>query len=94
MANRNGEKPKDEAKAQNRPVHEVRLGKVKAAIWMKETEHGVRYGVSVCQVYKDKEQKWQTSEYFGRDELLLLAKVVDRAHTWICENGKGGEVPF
>ena len=32
--------------AQERPVHEVRLGKVKAAIWRNETEVGVRYGVT------------------------------------------------
>lgn len=75
-----------------RPVNEVRLGRVKAAIWANETENGIRYGVTVCRVYKDQQQKWQTSESFGRDELLLLAKVLDLAHTWICENAKGQEV--
>ena len=77
-----------------RPVHEVRLGRVKAAVWMRETEHGVRYAVSVCQVYKDQDQKWQTTDYFGRDELLVLAKVADMAHTWICEHAKGPDIPL
>jgi hypothetical protein len=27
----------------DRPVHEVRLGKVKAAIWRNETDLGARY---------------------------------------------------
>lgn len=76
-----------------RPAHEVRLGRVKAAVWANDTEHGVRYSVTVCRVYKDGQGKWQTAESFGRDDLLLLAKVLDRAHSWICEEGVQ-EVPF
>ena len=77
--------------APTRPVHEVRLGRVKAAVWANEGEHGVRYSVTVCRVYRDQAQKWQTSDSFNRDDLLLLAKVLDRAHSWICEQG-GPEV--
>lgn len=77
-----------------RPVHEVRLGRVKAAIWGNETEHGVRYRVTVCRVYKDGDDKWQTTDSFDRDDLLVLAKVSDMAHTWISTNGKGTEIPF
>ncbi len=77
-----------------RPAHEVRLGRVKAAVWGNETEHGVRYSVTVCRVYKDGQGKWQTSEGFGRDDLLLLAKVLDQAHTWICGATQSEVVPF
>lgn len=76
-----------------RPAHEVRLGRVKAAVWGNDTEHGVRYSVTVCRVYKDGQGKWQTTDGFGRDDLLLLAKVLDRAHSWICES-TAGDVPF
>ena len=38
--------------AQDRPVHEVRLGKVKAAIWRNETEAGPRYSVTFSRIYK------------------------------------------
>ncbi|MFO0840940.1 MAG: hypothetical protein U0797_00895 [Gemmataceae bacterium] len=85
--------PPEQPKQPRRPEHEVRLGRVKAAIWANDTEHGVRYGVTVSRVYKDKDGKWQTSESFSRDELLLLAKVSDLAHTWICE-ATSGDVPF
>lgn len=64
------------------PVHEVRLGAVKAAIWRNEMESGVRYNVTVSRIYRDGEQ-WRTTESFGRDDLLVLAKVADTAHTWI-----------
>ena len=77
-----------------RPAHEVRLGRVKAAVWGNEAEHGVRYSVSVCRVYKDGQGKWRTTESFGRDDLLILAKVLDRAHSWICDQTQNGEAPF
>ena len=35
---------------------------------------------------------WPTSDIFGRDDLPLLAKVADLAHTWIfveTQNGLG-----
>lgn len=70
--------------AQEKPVHEVRLGKVKAAIWKNDTESGVRFGVTFSRIYKT-ESGWESSTSFGRDELPLLAKVADMAHTWIYQ---------
>ncbi|XZE42759.1 hypothetical protein SH467x_002291 [Pirellulaceae bacterium SH467] len=71
--------------AQNdKPVHEIRLGKVKAAIWRNETESGTRYGVTFSRIYKT-EEGWESSSSFGRDELPLLGKVADMAHTWIYQ---------
>lgn len=98
MANGNRAKAAPEPAPQRererpRPVHEVRLGRVKAAVWANEGEHGVRYSVTVCRVYKDDHQKWQTTESFGRDDLLVLAKVVDMAHTWVSDNQRGQDVP-
>lgn len=66
------------------PVHEVRLGGIKAAIWQNETPTGVRYNVTFERLYKDGDQ-WKSTDSFGRDDLLLLGKVADRAHTWIIE---------
>ena len=68
----------------NQPVHEVRLGGIKAAIWQNETQTGVRYNVTFSRLYKDGDQ-WKSSDSFGRDDLLLLGKVADRAHSWIIE---------
>lgn len=65
-----------------KPVHEIRLGKIKAAIWGNETENGIRYNVTICRLYKD-EETWKNSASFGRDDLLLASKVLDRAHSWI-----------
>jgi hypothetical protein len=67
-----------------RPVHEERLGFVKAAIWKNETDTGARYNATFSRLYKDKEdEQWKSTESFGRDDLLLLAKVANQAHSWI-----------
>lgn len=72
----------------NKPIHEVRIGSIKAAVWRNETETGVRHNVTVSRIYKDKESdSWKSTESFGRDDLLVLAKVADQAHSWICAQG-------
>ena len=72
--------------AKVRPVHEVRMGRIKAAIWENDTQNGARHNVTVSRIYKDGEQ-WKDSNSFGRDDLPLVAKVVDQAHSWIFEHG-------
>jgi hypothetical protein len=71
-----------------KPIHEVRLGHIKAAVWKNETEAGVRYNVTFSRIYKDAE-KWHSTESFGRDDLLTLGKVADQAHSWIFEQTQG-----
>lgn len=66
-----------------KPINEVRLGYIKAAVWKNETEAGVRYNVTFSRLYKDGDQ-WASTDSFGRDDLLLLAKVADQTHSWIC----------
>lgn len=73
------------ANSPNKPAHEIRLGRIKAAIWANDTEHGTRYGVTVLRIYKDGEQ-WKETASFGRDDLLVVAKIADAANTWIYEN--------
>lgn len=71
-----------------KPAHTIRLASIKAAIWANATEkNGTRFNVTACRLYKDGEE-WKQSESFGRDDLLVLAKVLDQAHTWICEQSK------
>ena len=67
-----------------KPAHEIRLGRVKATIWANETENGTRHNVTVSRIYKDGED-WKQTASFGRDDLPLVAKVVDLAHLWIYE---------
>jgi hypothetical protein len=68
--------------SKQQPVHEIRLGAIKATIWANETTAGMRHNVTVTRLYKDGDE-WKRTESFGRDDLPVLAKVVDMAHTWI-----------
>lgn len=69
-----------------RPVHELRMGRIRAAIWANETQNGTRHNVTVSRIYKDGND-WKDSSSFGRDDLPLVAKVMDQAHSWIFANG-------
>jgi hypothetical protein len=79
-----------------KPVHEIRLGRVKAAIWENETQNGSLHNVTFSRLYKDDEDQWNDSTSFGRDDLPLLVKVADMVHTWIFQqkqensNGSNG----
>ena len=75
----------------NRPVHEVRLGRVRAAIWENDTENGKRHNVTVSRLYKDDQNEWHDSSSFGRDDLPLVGKVTDMAHTWIFQHAASQE---
>jgi hypothetical protein len=71
-----------------KPVHEIRLGRIKAAIWCNQSDNGPRHNVSLSRLYKDGD-KWKDSTSFGRDDLPLVVKVADLAHTWIFQQNQG-----
>ena len=75
-------------KTTNKPVDDVRIGRVKATIWRNETEDGTpRYNVVFARLYKDGDT-WQSTPSFGRGDLLVLAKVADLAHTRVLQLSK------
>ncbi len=76
--------------ATNRPVYEVRLGRIKACVWANQTERGVRHNVTLARIYKDGDD-WKESTSFGRDDLPLIQKVADLAYTWIYEHGQNAD---
>jgi hypothetical protein len=73
----------------NRPVQTIRYGSVRAAIWRNIMDNGDAsrpiYCVTFSRSYKDVESNWKESGSFGADDLLLLAKAADEAHTWITK---------
>jgi hypothetical protein len=71
-----------------KPAHEIRLGAIKATIWKNDTVKGGRYNTTFVRLYRD-DDKWKNTGSFGRDDLLVLAKIADIAHSWICEQHQG-----
>ena len=66
------------------PFDSVRLGHIVADIWRNVTDKGVRFNVKFCKLYRT-DDRWKRCRSFGRDDLLLLAKVADKAHSRIYE---------
>lgn len=67
-----------------KPVSKVSLYPVSAAIWQNDGSNGEAfYNVTFERSYKDSEGSWQRSDSFTVNDLLLLAKVADQAHSEI-----------
>jgi len=77
--------------SETRPVHEIRFGRIKAAIWRNETQNGIMHNVTFVRIYRT-DDGWETTTSFGRDDLPLIAKVADMAHTWIYQEASSGKV--
>ncbi|MBP7559232.1 MAG: hypothetical protein KBA64_02010 [Armatimonadetes bacterium] len=73
----------------SKPVAVIRYGRVRATIWPNDAEHGRRYTVTVSRLYKSGDE-WKSSESFWRDDLPLVIKALDEAHTAIL---RGLDVP-
>ena len=41
------------ANSKKNPVHEVRLGRVRAAVWENDTKNGAMHNVTLTRLYKD-----------------------------------------
>ena len=67
----------------NRPVHEIKLGCIRASIWKNESDRqDVWFNVSISRAYRDGDH-WKTTTSFGRDDLPLVSKAAEMAYTWI-----------
>lgn len=67
-----------------KPAQSFRYGNIEASIWANETEKGTMYNVTLTRHFKDAGE-WKKTDSFGRDDLPLVAKLTDKAHTWIFE---------
>ena len=67
------------------PVHRIRMGRMNVSIFANESELGKTFhNAQFDRAYLDGET-WKNTRSFGRDDLLVLAKLADMAHTWICD---------
>ena len=66
-----------------RPTHEIKLGKIRAAIWANESKQDkLWFNVTVARLYKDNDE-WKDTSSFGRDDLPIVNKAIDMAYGWI-----------
>lgn len=71
--------------SKNVPVHTVRVGSIKVAIWRNSTQNGPMHNTTLVRSYKNQQGEWAESGSLSRDDLLVAAKALDLAHTFIVE---------
>jgi hypothetical protein len=77
------------ARQASKPVKELRLGRVRAAIWQNDTKAGLRHGVTFSRLYRTEDAKWANSTTFDRQDLLVLAQLAEKAFATL--HGEFGE---
>lgn len=68
----------------NPPVHQIRVGNIKAAIWKNDSGS---HSVTTERVYTDDDGAWHSSASYGRDDIPKLIKALADAYDWIFEKG-------
>jgi hypothetical protein len=91
----NGSRNGAAAQSKDKPVRVVRLRNIRGNVWANRLPSGqVVYNVTIDRLWRDDDQtneggevtkkgEWHQSQSFGRDDLLIVAKVADLVHTWI-----------
>lgn len=69
-------------KPPHKPAHTIRSGGIEVTVWRNNGEKAPWYSVTMKRTYKKGEEWKQTDSYAG-DDLLLLSKLLDQAHSWI-----------
>ena len=67
------------------PVKTFRLGRIKAAVWENEADNKKFFNVTFARTYVDDAKQYHDTDSFGRDDLPLVAKLADHAHTFVFE---------
>jgi hypothetical protein len=78
---------KQTANTPQKPVHEIRLGRVRATFWEQQSKEEGKANfmtVTFSRLYKNAEGEWRDSKSFFASDLLLLAKTADAAHSHLC----------
>jgi hypothetical protein len=79
-----------EQEKRNRPVHEVRLGRIRASCWLNTNSKGESwYSVVLTRSYKTAEGEWRNSHSLGLDDLLVAGEVLKAAALWIYAERQG-----
>jgi hypothetical protein len=73
------------AAAGNQPVHRIRISRIQASIWQNTGDNGPWYNVTLSRSYKDANDDWKSADSFSVDDLLVVAKIANEAHTWIIQ---------
>ncbi|MEZ5963069.1 MAG: hypothetical protein R3F56_04400 [Planctomycetota bacterium] len=69
----------DSRPTKQRPIDEVRFGKVKVVVWRNDTKNGDMLNFKPVRIYKDGEE-WKETPSLGLADLLPMAKALEEAY--------------
>jgi len=70
----------------NKPIDQIRIGNLQAAIWLNQSEEGRPFfNTTISRRYRDQEGNWHTNTSFNHRDLLGLAKLADMAHSRVIQ---------
>ena len=75
-----------------KPVHQVRIDSMKAAIWENEGRRGTFYSVGLTRLYRV-DGKWEETTSFSGRDLGAVARVLKLVADWIHEHEVKPEQP-
>lgn len=62
-----------------------RLGRISAAVWRNTTDGKTFFNVTFTRYYRTEDGEYHYVSSFGRDDLPLIAKLANQAHSFIFE---------
>jgi hypothetical protein len=72
------------------PVQRFRIGLLEAALWQNTSENNrVFYNVTIHRSFQDREGEWKTTGSFNHTDLLNVARLAERAESWISSRLNG-----
>ena len=82
--------PQPEQAKGNRPVKEIRLGRIRASIWSNTNSKQEQwYSITLTRGYKDNDGQWKNSHSLGLDDLFVAGEVLKQAALWIYAERQG-----
>ena len=67
----------------SQPAHKIRRGVLQVTIWRNTSDKGNWYSVIPSRGYKQGDDAWKETDSLNADDLLLMAKLLDLADSWI-----------
>lgn len=74
-----------------KPETTFKLGSVRAAIFVNDSENGPFRTATIHRRYQDEQQQWHSSDSYGLQQLLQLRAVVDRTITELMDRQADAE---
>ena len=71
----------------NKPLHTLRRGGMKAAIWLNDGITGPFFSTTFSRSFKDRTGAWRNASSFGFSDLEALMTLTLDAKEWIASRG-------